>query len=389
MDYKLYDLLDLNKLENLLSELPDFNKLNVESFDDEKLKKTISFLPKFAEFITELNYLKNEQISSYNESHTNKHILKQNYKELKNSNKYLNIIKTRYELALEGSNNALWDLDLKNNNLFISDKINYILKKDTLKFRSMRDFFNIIDLKQRKNAMKKFYNHIKTNDNHYNDILKINTQKEDIWVKISGKVKKDEFGKPLRMAGSISDITALKKNEFEIKKLVKLDSLTNTLNRNSIIEEIEKSLEQARLNANKNLAVLFLDLNKFKDLNLNYGHNHGDLILKKISQKILSTLNSNELIGRIGGDEFLIIKRNYKNIEDVNITCKKILDIINKDIKNNNYKDAYNISANIGISIYPLDGNSCDDLIKASDKAMYESRKLGENTYMYYSKIFS
>lgn len=294
-------------------------------------------------------------------------------------------IKTRYELALEGSNNAIWDLNLKNNNLFISDKINFILGKDNIKFRSMRDFFNIVDLNQRKNAMKKFYNHIKTNDYHYTDVLKINGNKDDIWIKISGKVKNDTHGKPLRMAGSISDITHIKKNEFEIKKLIKLDSLTNTLNRNSIIEEIEKSLNQAKLNANKNLALLFLDLNKFKELNLKYGHNQGDLILKNISQKILSTLNSNELIGRMGGDEFVIIKRNYKNIEDVNITCKKILDIINKDIKKENTNS--NISANIGISIYKLDGHTCDDLIKAADKAMYESRKLGENTYMYYSKI--
>ncbi|MCT4585546.1 MAG: GGDEF domain-containing protein [Peptostreptococcaceae bacterium] len=294
-------------------------------------------------------------------------------------------IKTRYELALEGSNNAIWDLNLKNNNLFISDKINFILGKENIKFRSMRDFFNIVDLNQRKNAMKKFYNHIKTNDYHYTDVLKINGNKDDIWIKISGKVKNDNHGKPLRMAGSISDITHIKKNEFEIKKLIKLDSLTNTLNRNSIIEEIEKSLNQAKLNANKNLALLFLDLNKFKELNLKYGHNQGDLILKNISQKILSTLNSNELIGRMGGDEFVIIKRNYKNIEDVNITCKKILDIINKDIKKENTNS--NISANIGISIYKLDGHTCDDLIKAADKAMYESRKLGENTYMYYSKI--
>lgn len=296
-------------------------------------------------------------------------------------------IKTRYELALEGSNNAIWDLNLKNNSLFVSDKINCILGKDNVKFRSMRDFFNIIDLSQRKNAMQKFYNHIKTDDYHYTDILKINGNKNDIWIKISGKVKNDINGNPLRMAGSISDISHIKKNELEIKKLIKLDSLTNTLNRNSIIEEIQKSLEEAKLNSNKNLAILFLDLNKFKELNLKYGHNYGDLILKNISKKILFTLNSNELIGRMGGDQFLIIKRNYKNIEDVNLTCKKILDIINKDMKKEYIN--HNISANIGISIYKLNGYTCDNLIKAADKAMYESRKLGENTYMYYSKIES
>ncbi|CAG9933073.1 GGDEF domain-containing protein [Candidatus Nitrotoga arctica] len=151
------------------------------------------------------------------------------------------------------------------------------------------------------------------------------------------------------------------------------DPLTGLPNRVFFNDRLEYGLTQANRHG-WNLAVMFVDLDKFKNINDRYGHDAGDAVLQTISQRLQETTRVDDTVSRHGGDEFLYLLMEINNIRDATLVAKKIIKAIQKPC-NIGTCDLV-IRASIGISIFPKNGKSADDLIKSADKAMYQAKRL-------------
>ncbi|WP_169744125.1 EAL domain-containing protein [Paenibacillus wynnii] len=179
------------------------------------------------------------------------------------------------------------------------------------------------------------------------------------------------------------DITQRKKIEERIKYLAYYDELTGLPNRAKFHEQLIKQIKLAE-RKNNLLAVLFLDLDRFKLINDTMGHGFGDLFLKKVAERLAGNLALKGMVYRLGGDEFCLIIT-QTSPEKVSTLAQLIIDELSVPfiIK----KGEYFTSPSIGISLYPTDGCQPDELIRLADIAMYKSKKHGGNTYQYYSSL--
>jgi len=162
------------------------------------------------------------------------------------------------------------------------------------------------------------------------------------------------------------------------------DDLTGLTNRNYFKSMIEEVIENHYLEANNVTAILFIDLDKFKDINDTLGHKFGDEVLIEISKRFKSVMRNNDTICRHGGDEFLIMIQDMNNMEGIISILRKIMDTISEPINFNQHK--INITISMGISLFPNDGRTVDDLLKNADSAMYKAKDEGRNTFRFYTE---
>jgi len=174
--------------------------------------------------------------------------------------------------------------------------------------------------------------------------------------------------------------------EKELKYRAYYDELTDLPNRSLFIESLKKALKQAKRNESL-LAVMFIDLDRFKKINDSHGHYIGDNLLKEVSKRLKSVLRVSDTIARNGGDEFVILIENMKDAAEPFIVARKVIEVINEKFEIGGHD--IHIGASIGISLFPLDGNEALDLIKMSDTAMYEAKKIGSNNFQFYSSAMS
>ncbi len=178
------------------------------------------------------------------------------------------------------------------------------------------------------------------------------------------------------------NITNRKKYEKKIYSLAYYDSLTNLPNRAMFEEKLKSKINIAKEEKSK-FALLYLDLDNFKKVNDTLGHDFGDELLIKISNEIRDTVNKDETFFRVGGDEFVLIKDNICNDQDIENTIKKVMDIIKKPWML--AEREFYITTSIGIAIYPDNGLDMNTLFKNADLAMYESKESGKDCYYFYN----
>ncbi|MGC8734334.1 MAG: EAL domain-containing protein [bacterium] len=186
----------------------------------------------------------------------------------------------------------------------------------------------------------------------------------------------------------VDDITQKKENEERLKHLALHDALTGLPNRKYLFDQLSQLMIQASRH-NRKLAIIFLDIDNFKDINDNYGHEVGDNVLLAIAEVIKYNLRPGDIIGRIGGDEFIIILDDVAKLEDINIIVNKLIkavETIPNYLKNKLGTDIFKITFSMGIAIYPDDSTKLDELIKFADIALYKSKELGKNTFTFYSQ---
>ncbi len=185
--------------------------------------------------------------------------------------------------------------------------------------------------------------------------------------------------------GVIRDITRRKMALKKIEHLAHHDSLTNLPNRNLYVERMERAVVRAR-RSKKPLALLFVDLDKFKPINDNLGHEAGDLVLKAVAERMVQCVRQSDTVARIGGDEFVAILENLDAAESASVVAKKIIAALTSDIEVGDGQTA-NVGASIGISVFPGDGENVDELARSADEAMYAVKEAGRNSYKFYQDI--
>jgi len=174
------------------------------------------------------------------------------------------------------------------------------------------------------------------------------------------------------------DITSRKTAEEQIYYLAHYDALTNLPNRILFNDRISRTLSFAS-RYGQQFAVLFIDLDSFKEINDTHGHNAGDLVLQQAARRISQSLRESDTVARIGGDEFLVLLPGISGTEEACVVAEKILTAVARPIKVDGSE--ITVSSSIGIAMFPIHGGDNHSLVKAADEAMYHAKRTGKNRY--------
>lgn len=191
------------------------------------------------------------------------------------------------------------------------------------------------------------------------------------------KNKEDEH----RYVITVTDISEQKAAQEELRKLANYDPLTGLPNRALLMDRITHAIEHSQRRKNK-LAVLFIDLDRFKQINDTLGHEVGDLLLIEVARILKSCIRKNDTAARLGGDEFVVMLEDISTINTASRISTKILEKMRNGFLISN--NEINTSPSIGISIYPDDGHSPDEVIKHADMAMYHAKGSGRNNFQFF-----
>lgn len=194
---------------------------------------------------------------------------------------------------------------------------------------------------------------------------------------------KDEGGQVTHYVGVFSDIAAQKQAEQQLSFLAHHDSLTGLPNRVLFNDRLTHAIRRAARESAQ-VAVLFIDLDRFKNVNDTLGHHLGDHLLRMVAGELQKTVRASDTLARLGGDEFALLVEDLNGVQDAFLVAQKLLDVFAQSFALAEH-ELY-ISASIGIAVYPNDGQDAHDLVKNADAAMYQAKAKGRNSYHCYAK---
>ncbi|MDA8129483.1 MAG: EAL domain-containing protein [Betaproteobacteria bacterium] len=200
------------------------------------------------------------------------------------------------------------------------------------------------------------------------------------WLNIS--VVRDDAGAIANYIGVFSDITSIKEARDRVEYTAHHDALTGLPNRLLFRDRLEQALVLSR-RSGSGVAVLFLDLDRFKVINDTLGHEAGDLLLREVAQRLTGCLRGEDTVARMGGDEFVVIQKGVAQPEDAALLATRMLTEISRPFSLGGHEIVTGLS--IGISLYPEDGEDVSTLLKNADAAMYRAKDKGRNGYQFYS----
>ncbi|WP_439134364.1 putative bifunctional diguanylate cyclase/phosphodiesterase [Pseudomaricurvus sp.] len=200
---------------------------------------------------------------------------------------------------------------------------------------------------------------------------------------------RDKKGKVFGLCSISTDITerknaedALRDQQSRLNYMAFHDSLTSLPNRALFYDRINHGLARARRSGNR-LALMLLDLDRFKNINDSLGHDAGDMFLKALSKRLEENVRDMDTVARLGGDEFVLVLEGVHSEEDIACVARKVLASVARPI--NVMKHEISTSASIGISVFPQDGDEADSLLKHADIAMYKAKEAGKDNFKFYA----
>lgn len=202
------------------------------------------------------------------------------------------------------------------------------------------------------------------------------------WIEERSTAVRDSGGKLLRVDGVAIDITERKRHELHAEYLATHDPLTNLANRNLMRDRLDQAISHAH-RTDRILALLFLDLDRFKDYNDTFGHGFGDELIKLVAARLQACVRGSDTVARQGGDEFIILLTDLKEPEDATDVAAKLLDTFSMPFIIDDRM--LHVTASIGASIYPDDAQDASTLLSNADMAMYRAKEEGGNSFQFYS----
>lgn len=321
----------------------------------------------------------NEELSAlYEELTASEEELRQQLDEISTSNELLQLSEERFKTLVDNSKDIIYSCDC--NGVFtavnrrFSQYVNIPIKQIIGKKLS-----DLISNKERIGRWEDTINEVLiTGTTMYME----NKYEKDTIFEVTISPIFDARKKVIGVTGTNHDITDIRNNEKTIKHMAYYDDLTNLPNKSYFYKQLKTEIENSKVN-NKKMFVLFLDMDNFKRVNDTLGHVFGDELLRECARRLKLNIRESDFISRISGDEFLIL---FKNADDLNaalLVIDRMLETFNDAFYIGN--SALNMTASIGISMFPSDGDSVEDLIRCADTAMYKAKDLGRNRYQFYN----
>lgn len=196
------------------------------------------------------------------------------------------------------------------------------------------------------------------------------------WVRVNQRAVRDLYNDIQHYEGTVEDITERKAAEERVQFLAYYDALTELPHRALLQDRLGNSLADARRKKQK-VALLFLDLDRFKIINDSFGHSFGDIVLKQVAKRLKKCLRAQDTLARVGGDEFLIMLNRVKDVSEAALAAERVMGEISAEFQIQG--QSLSMSCSIGISIFPEHGADCETLIKNADEALYFAKGVGRN----------
>jgi len=303
----------------------------------------------------------------------------------------IQLLKERLELAIEANRDVIWDWDLLNDELYVSNQWKEIMGHDRAEVpytvEEWKRYIHPNDLRHTLHAINK----VIWGREEYLDVTYriLHSNGKWVWIQMRGKTLYNEDHKAIRMIGTHRDVTQQKETEAALEEQKKLlyyqathDTLTGIYNRTFFNQYLQRAILQAKEHDHR-MALLFIDLDHFKDINDTLGHDVGDKVLKVVTNRLEEIIvEPKDILARLGGDEFTIFRKELSFDQEVTLLAEKILLVLKEPIIMKG-KRLY-VSASIGISLYGDDGKDAQSLLRYADIAMYRAKNKGKNTYQYY-----
>ena len=203
------------------------------------------------------------------------------------------------------------------------------------------------------------------------------------WIANRGQVHRGPDGRAQRVVGVAMNITERKIAEQRIAHMAHHDALTGLPNRVLLRDRIQQAIAQAH-RSGVQLAVLFLDLDRFKNINDSLGHQLGDRLLQSVASRILVCVREGDTVSRVGGDEFVIVIPGIDSAADASSVASKILEVLGTAF--HLHGNDLHVAASIGISLYPADGSDAETLMRNADTAMYHAKDSGRGNFQFFTQ---
>jgi diguanylate cyclase (GGDEF)-like protein/PAS domain S-box-containing protein len=283
----------------------------------------------------------------------------------------------RYELAVTGGKEGLWDWNLKTDEIFLSVPWKSMLGyQDTDISNRSEEWLNRVHPDDLAKLNSELTSHMEGNTDHFESEHRI-LQKDGTyrWVLSRGIAIRDEQGIAIRVAGIQRDIQARKLLEADWKQRAFCDSLTALPNRALFMERLDQALHRIQRQRELRVAVLYVDLDYFKNINDTYGHRVGDQLLIAVSRKLKGCVRPSDTLARIGGDEFTILLEDLKGSEEAIHVAERVCSELQEPF----YIDSFYIqtSASIGVAVSSEDYEKGESLLNDADLAMYLAKDQG------------
>ncbi|WNS41870.1 EAL domain-containing protein [Paenibacillus sp. MMS20-IR301] len=337
--------------------------------------------------------------------------------ELQDQFNRLGVSERRFRLASEGSGAYLWELDWESGFYKLSDRWYEVMGYTEEEINSFEGgVLSIIHPDDQESSRKARQEHLTGLTPVYETEYRMRTKDNSyIWFEVRGKAIVDPRDRIVLFLGSLIDISKRKQAEFNLNnsyqeleatyeqltatqqelvgqydtlvenqknmhRLAYVDSLSNLPNRISLLETMENYFRHPGGKA----ALLFVDTDNFKYINDTLGHKSGDILIRKASERLQSVVREGDMLSRLGGDEFVVFIKDIESRADVLNLAEDIMRSFRKSFligESNLY-----VSASIGISFYPEDGETTEEILKNADVAMYRAKEEGKSTYVVYDK---
>ena len=279
----------------------------------------------------------------------------------------------RYRLAMDGANDILWDWDISRDLVVWSDKMQQLLgyNKPLTTMKESGEFVHPEDFPLLVAQQKQYLRHP---GGFFVGDFRLRTTRGYRWFRMRAKALWDTEGKPLRMAGSLADITEEREQSERIWRLAYNDTLTGLINRVRFRDVLDEKMQQPASVG----GLLYFDLDNFKEINDTFGHPYGDRILQLASERLVSAVPAETVVARIGGDEFTILLET-----DEKEAVVTVISALQKAFLKPFYLEnsRHYLTFSMGVAYWPVHGATADILTRHAELALYEAKEKGKNTY--------
>ncbi|MEA1890184.1 MAG: EAL domain-containing protein [Pseudomonadota bacterium] len=302
--------------------------------------------------------------------------------ERQNAEEALRISEERYALAVRGANDGIWDWDLDKGDAYYSERWHSILGFDENLPATINSWTDRIHEDDKADFNRALEAHLAGNTSHFSHEYRILTKDyQYIWVLSRGIAVTDHDGHNMRMAGSITDISKRKQAESQLVHDALHDDLTGLPNRNLMTDRLDHAIQriQGRGEHTIEFALLFLDLDRFKNINDSLGHSVGDELLVLIANKLRDIIRPGDTVARLGGDEFAILLTEVNTLSMVTHVADRVLTECAMPVVINSHEISTTVS--IGIALGTKRYTSSHEVLRDADLAMYWAKSEGKACY--------
>ncbi|TFG83461.1 MAG: diguanylate cyclase, partial [Erysipelotrichales bacterium] len=289
----------------------------------------------------------------------------------------------RFELAVKGSFDSIWEYDIATEKVVMSDPLLRNLGYDSqeLAINDLEEWLTLVHHEDLDIFRQRIDDFIADPHGNFEFSYRVFRKDQSIaWIRTPGSARIDENGKILKIAGSHSDITLAHDYQEKLTHLAYFDSLTGMMNWHGFSNRIEQRIQTR---PDDPFTLLYLDIDDFKNINDVYGYLIGDQLLKEISAELVKFIDDTDFIANLGGDGFGFLLDTVQNTE----LLEKMDQIYLSFKKIHNLDGLFlNVYASIGIAQYPKDSRNFTKLMQCADEAMYEAKNRGKNTFVFFNE---